>query len=373
MEAIVERLVGLIDRHRWGDAFKQAIDRATSHGVPGIAHIRTVDDYLVHIDALARWAPQESGDSRLVHDHMVEFYYFLDQSPLRELQSPIAPGLPAAQPSPLSQWINDFASSWGEFLDTPESAAQIDSFRTNPAFHWDEYIPPPSGYRTFNQFFARHVRPGARPIAAIGDARVLVSPADAIFVGSWRVASDSTIYVEDPRVDVKGLQWSIRELLADSAYADRFDGGLFMHVALRTYDYHRWHAPVPGRIVEARQIRGQAWLDVTAIDAVVAGKPEKALQAVEGTGYQFVQTRALIVIDSPCGLVACLPVGMGHVSSVVTTARVGATLHKGEEMGYFQFGGSDFVMVFEPGCHVELTCRADAHYVQGSPIGRLHG
>ena len=55
------------------------------------------------------------------------------------------------------------------------------------------------------------------------------------------------------------------------------------------------------------------------------------------------------------------------------TAEVGAVLRKGEEMGYFQFGGSDFVMVFESRCQVELTCRGDAHYVQGSAIGRLHG
>lgn len=373
MEAIVERLVALIDHHGWRPAFQEAIDHAASRGVTDIAHIRSVDDYLRHIDALARWAPREAGDSRLVHDKMVEFYFFLDQTPLRALQSPIVPGGSAAPLTPLSEWINDFATTWGDFLATPESAAHIESFRTNPAFHWDEYMPPPGGYRTFNQFFARHVRPGARPIAAIGDPRVLVSPADAVFIGSWRIASDASIYVEEPKLDVKGIQWSIGELLDGSPFASRFSGGTFMHCALRTYDYHRWHAPVPGRIVEARNIRGQAWLDVEAIDAAVAGKPKKVLHAIEGTGYQFVQTRALIVIDSPCGLVACLPVGMGHVSSVVTTAPVGATLHKGEEMGYFQFGGSDFVMVFEPSCQVELTCRADAHYVQGSAIGRLHG
>ncbi len=372
MEPAVAALAALIERNGWASHFAQAFDAAAAQGVASVAHIRTLDDYLAHIDDLVRWTPREAGDSRQVHDKMVEFYFFLDQPSLRALQTPIEPGDRAPEQTPLSQWIHDFVRTWGEYLDTPDSAAHVDSFRTNPAFHWDDYMPPPSGYRTFNQFFARHARPGVRPIAAIGDPAVVVSPVDAVFIGAWHVSSRATIYVEDPKVDVKGVQWSIRQLLGDSAFADRFDGGLFMHSALRTYDYHRWHAPVPGRVVEVRQVRGEAWLDVEAVTATVDGKKTKVLHAIEGTGYQFVQARALVVLDSPHGLVACLPVGMGHVSSVVVTAQVGATLHKGEEMGYFQFGGSDFVMVFERACNAELTCRTDAHYLQGAAIGRLH-
>ena len=372
MEAIVARLVSLIDQHGWRPRFEEAMESAASQDVASINGIRTVDDYLMHIDELVRWAPREFGDSRMVHDKMVEFYFFLDQPSLRDIQSSIAPREGKSTLTPLSQWILEYVGKWGDYLDTPDSAVHIDSFRTNPAFLWDEYMPPPSGYLTFNQFFARHVRPGERPIAAIGDASVLVSPADAVFIGSWRISKGSTIYVEDTMLDVKGVKWSIKEVLADSIYADRFAGGTFTHSALRTYDYHRWHAPVPGRVVEAKAVKGQAWLDVEAVPAFVAGKRQNVLRAVEGTGYQFVQTRALIVIESPYGLVACLPVGMGHVSSIVVTVATGTTLHKGEEMGYFQFGGSDFVMVFERNCHVELTCQANAHYVQGSAVGRLH-
>ena len=371
VEPIVAELISLIEQHGWVAQFQQALDVAALKDVAAVARIRTIDDYLAHIDELVRWAPREAGDSRLVHDKMVEFYFFLDQPPLRELQSPIVAGHASTELTPLSQWIHDFACSWGSYLDTPDSVTHIESFRSNPAFRWDEYMPPPSGYLTFNQFFARHARPGMRPIAAIGDPSVVVSPADAVFIGSWRVAGDSTIHVEDPKIDVKGVRWSIRQLLVDSAYADRFNGGTFMHCALRTYDYHRWHSPVPGKVVETRNIIGQAWLDVEAVTAVVDGESINVLHAIEGTGYQFVQTRALVVIDSPCGLVACLPVGMGHVASVVVTAGVGSTLHKGEEMGYFQFGGSDFVMVFEQACNIELSCRTDAHYLQGSAIGRL--
>jgi phosphatidylserine decarboxylase len=68
-------------------------------------------------------------------------------------------------------------------------------------------------------------------------------------------------------------------------------------------------------------------------------------------------------------LVAVLPIGMAQVSSVVMTAEVGRKLHKGEEFGYFQFGGSDHVVLFEASVNVKLTAQVNVHYNQGSRIG----
>lgn len=306
------------------------------------------------------WAPRESGDSTRVRDNLVEFYFILDQPPLRALQPSVAPSSAALPLTPLSRWIADYASAWGDYLDTAESAMNVESFRSNPAFRWNDYVPPPSGYRTFNQFFARHVEPGYRPIAQASIETVIVSPADAVFIDAWRVTPES-------EVTVKGMRWSVADLLQGSPFAERFATGLFMHCALRTFDYHCWHAPLDGRVVDARLIRGQAWLDVK----VESGGSEKRLEAVEGTGYQFVQMRGLVVLETSHGLVACLPVGMGQVSSVVLTAEVGRRLRKGEEMGYFQFGGSDFVMVFEGRCGAKLDCQRGSHYFQGSAIGHV--
>ena len=68
----------------------------------------------------------------------------------------------------------------------------------------------------------------------------------------------------------------------------------------------------------------------------------------------------------------CLPMGVAQVSSVVITAEVGKTLHKGEELGYFQFGGSDFVMVFERSSNVQLISQPNVHYNQGTWIGSAY-
>ncbi len=125
-----------------------------------------------------------------------------------------------------------------------------------------------------------------------------------------------------------------------------------------------------GKVLETRIIQGVTYLDVNVVTTrTLDGEPETILNALDNTGYQFMQTRGLIVVESPIGLVACLPMGMAQVSSVVITAEEGRTLHKGEELGYFQFGGSDFVLVFERDCNVQLTARPNVHYNQGSAIG----
>jgi phosphatidylserine decarboxylase len=369
MQPIVQELVALIKTHDWNKKFESAIQNAQKHDVPAIRAVSDLHGYLQYIDELATWAPRARGDSRVINDKLNSFYYFLDQDPVKGLQSPVKPGVKKEKLTPLSQWIVDYATTWGSYLDTPASAKDVESFRTDPLFNWDEYMPPPSGYFTFNQFFARHVKPGMRPVAAISDDTVLVQPADSTFVGWWQIGQGSKIYVQENPLAIKGRQWSIHQLLEGSAYADRFKGGIFTHSFLNTFDYHRWHAPARGKVVEARVLQEQAYLEVKTKPAVVNGKKFNTLDVVDGTGYQFVQTRGLIILDTPVGLVACLPMGMAQVSSVVITAEVGMTLRKGEELGYFQFGGSDFVMVFERSSNVQLVCRPEVHYQQGAAVG----
>ena len=87
--------------------------------------------------------------------------------------------------------------------------------------------------------------------------------------------------------------------------------------------------------------------------------------------YQIDQERGLIVIDSPeVGLVAVLPVGMGSVSSVNLTPEVGARLQKGDEFGFFLFGGSDIVMLFQ-NKKVVIDAQVGKKYLQGQRIGEI--
>jgi phosphatidylserine decarboxylase len=100
----------------------------------------------------------------------------------------------------------------------------------------------------------------------------------------------------------------------------------------------------------------------------VERKPDGGLTPLDPVGYQFTQARGLMVLDSDSvGLVVVLPIGMAQVSSVTQTPDVGAELAKGEEFGFFQFGGSDIIMLFQPD-RVRFSAEVDKHYLQGQKI-----
>lgn len=370
---VVQELVKLIDANAWTDAFEEAIRRAHTRNIPELHDIRHLNDYLAYIDSLLRWVPTEDESGKVVYNHICKFYFILDQPPVLQLQNEVVPHDTAPTLTPLSEWMVKYARAMGAFLDTPESLTpeSLQTFRNSPNYNMHEYLEPRGGWKTFNEFFARNFKPGYRPVAAVSDPHVIVSPADATFGGQWEILPESG-------VTVKNLHWQIRELLEGSPYKDRFVNGQFMHAFLNTTDYHRQHAPVGGTVVEARVIPGQVYLEVDAepVDGDSNGahrlRPLRAFDAPDNAGYQFAQARGLVVLDTPIGLVAVLPIGMAQVSSVVITAEVGVTLRKGEEISYFQFGGSDIIVLFESRSNVSFTAQQQVHYKMGTRIAQAY-
>ena len=157
---------------------------------------------------------------------------------------------------------------------------------------------------------------------------------------------------------------SIAKLLDGSPYQDAFKNGIYTHSFLNLDDYHRYHLPVAGEIKEVRTVEGRVYMDVVR-------KPDGSLDVIDGESYQYNQERGLIVIDSPdVGLVAVLPIGMAIVSSVNLTPEKDAKLQKGDEFGYFMFGGSDIVMLFQ-NKKVMITAEVGKKYLQGQRIGEI--
>ena len=334
-QPIVSELIALLaSRPDLTEGLEASIRHANRPGIATLAH------YYDFLDEMVTLIPTD----RNLNAFVLKFYFLIDGSPNRLLQEDAA----------FQRWAGKFAADWGAFLDTTDSAEGIKGFFANPSYHMEDYFVAPSGWLTFNQFFARQVRPGRRLIDGRCDDRIVVSPADSVYQGQWPITSDSTI-------TAKGLTWSVIDLLDGSPYQNKFRGGLFTHSFLNVNDYHWFHVPVGGVVREVRKIAGQATMDVIE-------KSDGSLNIVDGTGFQFTQDRGLVVIDSPLGFVAVLPIGMAQVSSVNLTAEAGATLAKGEEFGFFSFGGSDIVMLFEAG-KVQLEANIGTHYNQGRKIG----
>jgi phosphatidylserine decarboxylase len=101
--------------------------------------------------------------------------------------------------------------------------------------------------------------------------------------------------------------------------------------------------------------------------------PEGNLSVSRGAiGYQFKQERGLAVVDSAIGLVAIIPIGMGIVSSVSFSALNNSMLSKGSELGFFSFGGSDVVLLFQERAGIKWLIEEGDTIQQGQSIAHAN-
>lgn len=245
-------------------------------------------------------------------------------------------------------------STWASFLSGPRSRTWlvedepqgwfskaalaklgIDDFVHDRArAHW--------GYESWNAFFTRHLRPGVRPVASPDDSSVIVNACEA---SPFDVRGDVKLL---DRFWIKSQPYSLREVLtsSDESLARKFIGGMVYQGYLSAYNYHRWHAPVDGMIVEAYNVDGTYYSDAES-----AGEDPGGLN--DSQGYTTaVAARAVVVIESPdpvIGEMACVFVGMAEVSSCQIVVRPGDEVRKGDELGFFQFGGSTYCLLFQRG------------------------
>jgi phosphatidylserine decarboxylase len=138
---------------------------------------------------------------------------------------------------------------------------------------------------------------------------------------------------------------------------DQFVGGTVYQAFLSALNYHRWHAPVAGTIVRA-YLRDGTYFSEADSEGVEAVDP-----TLSQSYLAHVAARAIILIkadDPVIGLMAVIPVGMVEVSSCVIDPEIvpGYHVNKGDELGYFQFGGSTACLVFRPGVIDEFALAA---------------
>ncbi|OJJ44379.1 hypothetical protein ASPZODRAFT_144950 [Penicilliopsis zonata CBS 506.65] len=220
----------------------------------------------------------------------------------------------------------------GKKYDDPASASQIQDFVNFHQLDMSEVLQPVEAFKTFNEFFYRALKPDARPCSAPDEPRIVVSPADCRSVVFDRIEEATGIWV-------KGREFSVERLLGEAYPEDapRYRNGALGVFRLAPQDYHRFHIPVDGVLGTPKTIEGEYY----------TVNPMAIRSALDVYGENV---RVLVPIDSVAhGRVMVVCVGAMMVGSTVITRRAGEQVCRAEELGYFKFGGSTILLLFEDG------------------------
>lgn len=221
----------------------------------------------------------------------------------------------------------------GKKYDDPASKAEIPKFIAFHGLDLSEVRLPLDQFKSFNEFFYRALKPGSRPCSAPHNPRIVVSPADCRSVVFNRIETATKVWI-------KGREFSVKRLLGDAYPEDvaRYErGGALGIFRLAPQDYHRFHIPVDGVMRQPKTIAGEYY----------TVNPMAIRSALDVYGENV---RVLVPIDSPVfGRVMVICVGAMMVGSTVITREEGEEVKRAEELGYFKFGGSTLVLLFEPG------------------------
>jgi phosphatidylserine decarboxylase len=245
---------------------------------------------------------------------------------------------------------------WTKFLDSPESRYILNTTKGGwfspaalkawnaDAFQLDKQKPY-WGFASWNDFFIRQFKPGLRPVASPDDAKIVVSACEAApFSIQKNVKKTDTFWI-------KGQPYSLEHMLMGH-HTDYYVGGTVYQAFLSAENYHRWHSPIDGTIKEFHLVGGSYYAEAASVGFDPAGPNNSQ-------GYiAHVAARALIFIESKdpvLGMVCVIPIGMAEVSSCVITVKKGQKVKKGEQIGYFQFGGSTHCVVFKKNAIAEFA------------------
>ena len=252
-------------------------------------------------------------------------------------------------------------SEWGWLKNTFISQI-VKRYRVDMS---DALEPDLAAYPSFNAFFTRALRPGARPIATGAD--LLLCPADGAI-------SQAGAVTEGRIVQAKGMDYSAAELLGDSELAKTFANGSFATVYLSPRDYHRLHMPISGKLLRTLHVPGRLF--------------SVATWTAESIPRLFARNERLVCIfETEHGLVALVLVGAIFVSSIDTVwggtvtppyaQKIvdalfddGPSLIAGAEMGRFNMGSTAIVLTEKP-IQFDADIAAAAPVKMGRSLGRF--
>ncbi|KWU41255.1 hypothetical protein RHOSPDRAFT_23357 [Rhodotorula sp. JG-1b] len=233
----------------------------------------------------------------------------------------------------IRRMLDSLTKKQGLKYDSPSSVKDIEPFIRFHHLNLNEVLDPLDSFKTFNEFFFRKLKADARPVADPEDLRTVVSCADCRAMFFQTIDEATSIWI-------KGREFTIGRMLGDY-YRDKapeYEGGSLAIFRLAPQDYHRYHSPIDGVMGKQEYITGQYYtVNPMAIRSNVSVYSENV--------------RLVASIDSPVfGEVmnVCVWIGAMMVASIHMTKKEGEEVKRGDEVGYFAFGGSTIVVLFKP-------------------------
>ncbi|MCC9602457.1 archaetidylserine decarboxylase [Stieleria sp. JC731] len=222
-----------------------------------------------------------------------------------------------------------FFSKWyGWRMDQPNTKERIAPFIKKYGLDASEFQKSPEQFHHFNDFFVRQLRPEARPIDTAPDG--IVFPADGRHLCVPDLSQASGLFV-------KGQMFDLASLLDDETLSQRYQQGSLLLSRLCPTDYHRFHFPCDGTVGATQLINGPLY----SVNPIALRKNIQILATNKRTVTEL-KTKAF-------GTVLLLEIGATCVGSIRQTYQANSDVSKGDEKGYFRFGGSSTITIFEPG------------------------
>ncbi len=222
---------------------------------------------------------------------------------------------------------------------------------------------PSGGFRTFDDFFTRTLRPGARPVDP--DPRALVSPADG------RI-EDLGVITVDGELIVKGQSYTAAALLGDSEAAVAYEGGHYFIVYLSPRDYHRVHAPTCGRVQRMRYVPGTLFpVNRIGTEFIPQLFARNERLAIVQAGVVHGNVTTIMVGAIGVGRIGLsfddVQTNRGDTPGLRNYAELPIPRERGEEIGVFHMGSTAIVMT-PPECQLEVVVEPGASIRMGEAM-----
>ena len=213
-------------------------------------------------------------------------------------------------------------SIYGRMMDRNSSAKRICPFIKD--FDIDMSGVQEHEFKNFNDFFTRKLKDNARPVDT--SFNIAISPADGKILAYTDIGNSDFI--------VKGYRFDVSSFLDNPVLAQKYHDGTLIIIRLAPVDYHRFHFPVSGNLTPNKKIEG----DYYSVNPLALRKKAEII---------CLNKREYSIISNPLfGDVIMAEVGATMAGSIIQTYQ-GSSVKKGEEKGYFKFGGSTIVLLFE--------------------------